>query len=113
MTILGAPLLVRTASADCNGPCGGVIFLTTDMVHAAYALTSDMYGASRSRAYIEQDASCVLAEDGSIIVTCEAYEPNHDERCNGVVTFTKDALNTQPWAATAEHAEFMTTMDRA
>ena len=113
MTItLGAPLVIKTATADCNGECGGVIFLTTDGVHAAYAITSDMDSRSASRAYIEQDDLVGLAEDGSIVVTCEAYEPNHEERCSGSVTFTKAALNAEPWVATAEHAAFMTAMER-
>ena len=100
MTALGAPLVVKTLTFDCPGDCCGVITLTTDLVHAAYAVTED---ASR---HLDADAEVAREGDG-LAVTCRAYEPVREETCDAVVTLDRQRLNAETWVASAAHVAYM------
>jgi len=106
---LGEAILVKTLDARCNGVCGGLITLTTDEVHAAYAVTDET-----ERGYIEQDSpGAVKHDDGSIVVSCGSVHPLSEDRCDGTATFTKADLNEAYWTAPTDRAVLMTAMDRS
>ena len=113
-TTLGNPIVVKTLTAECTGPCGGTLRVTTDVLYAAYAVTEDIHHHTASRSYEGQDA-LVTKADGSIEVTCEAYDARADERCGGVVTLDRETIAAVDWipAADAPHTPFLSAMGRA
>ena len=105
-------LMTKHLIALCDGTCGGEVELTTDGASLAYAVV-DGFDSGRSRErFVSQDCDGIeKRRDGSIVVTCAAYDPDAEERCGGYATFAREALAEEPYRADNGHAAFMVPME--
>lgn len=88
-------VLVKSLTALCDGQCHGEVTLVTDDATEAYGVTM-VWPSSK---YNQSEAVGVARNsDGSIAVSCGAFNPDSEDRCDGSVTFSREALDETPFA---------------